>query len=98
MCLRAGKTEVIELGSSVSKMCNFALTDVVADPPNGAPVEVLRDSLDGGVQAVWLPSAELFSRPIPLRHFSSVALIRGSSGQIWVVSMMNQPWSEDLVS
>lgn len=79
-------------------MRTFELTNSLADPSNGLPVEVLRDSSDGRVRALWLPSAELVATPIPLRHFSSVALIHGSSGQIWVVSMMNHLWTEALVS
>ena len=66
-------------------------TDSVADP-----VVVVRDSSTGVVKAVWLPSAELFSEPAPLRHVSSTALIHGS-GHIWVVSLVNLAWTEDLV-
>lgn len=61
------------------------------------PVAVLRDSLNGRLKAIWLPSAELFFRPTSLRHVTSTALIHSQSGHIWVVSMMNLAWTEELV-
>jgi hypothetical protein len=79
-------------------MKTIELTNSLAEQCSGVLVDVLRDPSDGRVRAVCLPSFELFSRPIPLRHFSSVALILGSSGLIWVVSMKSLPWTENLVS
>ena len=67
------------------------MTDALAEP-----VAVVRDSWSGIVKAVWVPSAELFSNPTPLRHVSCTALIH-FSGHIWVVSLVNRAWTEDLV-
>ena len=78
-------------------MSCFELTDSVEGPLNGEPVAVIRDSLTGGVTALWIPTAELFSRPIPLRHVYSTALIH-SSGRIWVASIVNHAWTETLLS
>lgn len=87
-----------ELSRSAIKMGNAELADQIAETAVGELVKVPCDSSGGRLHAVWLPSAELFFELAPLRHFSSTALIHGSSGQIWIVSMKNHPWTADLVS
>ena len=78
-------------------MNNFALTDAVVAPLNGEPISVLRETTSGCVKAIWLPTADLLSKPFPLRHVFSTALIH-SSGRIWVASIANHAWSEPLLS
>lgn len=79
-------------------MLDFALSDSVAQPIYGEAVDLLRDGTGGGVKAFWLPSCQIMSRPTPLRNVSSTALIYSSSGYIWLVSMRNHAWNEELVS
>jgi len=86
-----------EFSSLVPEACNSELADFAA-VTTIEPVEVLGDASDGRLRAIWLPSVGLFSQPVPLRHFPSTTFIHGSSGQIWIISMTNYPWSSDLVS
>ena len=79
-------------------MFDLELTDSVSRPIYGEPVDLLRDDLGGGVRAFWLPSSQMMSRPSPLKHVTSTALIHSSSGYIWLVSMLNHAWTEELLS
>jgi hypothetical protein len=79
-------------------MFHFELTDSGAPATYGRAVDLLRDHWDGDLRAICLPSSEMMVTPTPLRHVSSTALIHSSSGYIWLVSMWNQAWTEELVS
>ncbi|MFZ4478874.1 MAG: hypothetical protein ACOYNZ_03155 [Rhodoferax sp.] len=79
-------------------MFDFVLSDSVAQPAYGEPVDLLRDDIDGDVKALCLPSSQMMSSPTSLKNVSSTALIYSSSGYIWLVSMKNHAWTEELLS
>lgn len=55
------------------------------------------EPLSGVEVAVWIPSDDLFTAPLKLRHAPSTAMFRSRSGLAWVVSLNNLAWSSDLV-
>lgn len=73
-------------------------TDPLLEHLGSEPVASYRDSPNGALKAVWLPSEELFSNPASLRHVPSTVLIHSTSGQFWVVSMMNLAWNASLIA
>ena len=79
-------------------MFDLELTDSSVSPAYGEPVDLLRNPTDGYLRAICLPSSRIMATPTPLRHVTSTALIHSSSGYIWLVSMWNQPWTEELIS
>ena len=48
-------------------------------------------------RAMWLPSDVLVRQPMRLRHAPSTAVLLTSSGHVWVVSLMDYAWSQELV-
>ena len=78
-------------------MFNLELADSMVAPPSGEAVDRFRDHGDGDLRAICLPSLQMLATPMPLRHFSSTGPIHSSSGYIWLASMWNQPWTEELV-
>ncbi len=79
-------------------MLDFELSDSVAQSNYGEPVDLLREETGGRLKALWLPSVQVMAKPTPLRHVSSTVLIHSSLGYVWLVSMWNQAWTEELVS